>query len=426
MSREQILKLAEPIYASLVLFVLTVGPVVTLWRDAQRFVPVDAAQSATYVLAQIPALMLLSVRSLRLKRSVSLTLLFVLCAWTLLASIISPYSAFAIPSALKTLLATATGLYLAVSFSNTKQLVIVSASMQIGIVLSYISVMRIWTDSRLGNGQWSGIMINPNFLGPVAVTAVVANVGLMALCWKEVVPRWKLAVILGILGVTFFDVVVLVNTHSANPVLAASMSTVIVASSYIFINRKAQRVQSFALQMVAGVGLITASALALLVYVFNGLVNGPVLPVNVLQSRIYAWQHAWQGGLERPFFGWGDGVAWGDPLFRRLDGWWTVELLAHSHSGYLETLLDSGVLALLLLIAYLVFGCLEATKRGLSDSHSLIIFTFVFLYIYLSIFEPFLVTNYFTWTILVMFLAGRVTHMIGPRTHWSSLVQDRS
>jgi O-antigen ligase len=269
-------------------------------------------------------------------------------------------------------------------------------------------------------------MINPNFLGPVAVTAVVANVGLMALCWREVMPRWKLAVILGILGVTFFDVVVLVNTHSANPVLAASMSTVIVASSYIFINRKAQKVQSFALQMVAGVGLIAASTLALLIYVFNGLINGPVLPVTALQSRINAWQYAWQGGLERPFFGWGDGVAWGDPLFRRMDLYWTVELLAHSHSGYLETLLDSGVLALLLLIAYLVFGCFEATKRGLSDSHSLIIFTFVFFYIYLSLFEPFLVTNYFTWTILVMFLAGPVTHMIGPRTHSSSLVQDRS
>ena len=94
----------------------------------------------------------------------------------------------------------------------------------------------------------------------------------------------------------------------------------------------------------------------IVLYRFSSIVNGTLLPKSVLQERVFAWDFSWTGFLERPWLGWGQGVAWSNFLFRRLDLYWTVENIGHSHSAYFEVLLSGGILAGLLLCAYLVVG----------------------------------------------------------------------
>jgi O-antigen ligase len=140
-------------------------------------------------------------------------------------------------------------------------------------------------------------------------------------------------------------------------------------------------------------------------YMFSSIVSGKLLPKSVLQERIFAWDFSWTGFLERPWLGWGSGVAWSNPVFRRLDLNWTVEKIGHSHSAYLEVLLSGGIIAGILLGAYLfaaLFRLANLSDPQLTDVMRIAV---VFFCLIAALFEPFIVTNYFLWPILVMVLA---------------------
>jgi O-antigen ligase len=140
-------------------------------------------------------------------------------------------------------------------------------------------------------------------------------------------------------------------------------------------------------------------------YKFSSLVNGKLLPKSVLQARVFAWDFSWTGFLERPWFGWGQGVAWSNFLFRRLDLYWTVENVGHSHSAYFDVLLSGGILAGLLFCAYLVFALYRMRNLEHPQQTDVVRLCLIFFCLSAALFEPLLVTNYFLWPILVMALA---------------------
>jgi O-antigen ligase len=140
-------------------------------------------------------------------------------------------------------------------------------------------------------------------------------------------------------------------------------------------------------------------------YKFNSLVNGKLLPKSVLQDRIFAWDFSWTGFLERPWTGWGQGVSWSNQIFRRLDLYWTVENIGHSHSAYFDILLSGGIVAGLLFSAYLGAGLFRLVKLSHPQQSDVIRLALVFFCLSAALFEPFIVTNYFLWPILVMAIA---------------------
>lgn len=395
----------EICYASLALLTLTVGPVQAIWRDAQQYVPVNASHLATFVLMQMPAIALLSARSRLLDRNVSLLILIALISWNVFTASVSPHSAFAIVNALNTLLATSTGLYLAVSFSTRSRLIVTFLAMQLGVGISIIAVLGSWSDSRLGNGQWNGILINPNLLGPAAIIASLAGSWLLFLLWDELEGPSRLLASTVLSFFLFVNSIVVLNTSPVNALFAVAVSLAVVGTALMLRRRDERMRKTSSVGYLPQLALLVASFIALSVYLFHGLISGRLLPTSVLQSRIDVWSFSWHGALERPLFGWGQGVAWIDQDFRRLDGFWTVKLLAHSHSAFFETLLSSGFAGLILLVSYLAVGSIQRAKGVLPFRELVITFFFISFCICISIFEPFLATGLFTWTLLVMSLS---------------------
>ena len=115
----------EVAYAATVLFVLSIGPIYTLWRNAQlnnSALPIDAAHLASFVVVQLPALFLLGRRlTFRLTfKSPEIYVLF-LSGWLIVASVFSDTGAYAIGNAVNVALCISTGLYLAIPFQESNR-----------------------------------------------------------------------------------------------------------------------------------------------------------------------------------------------------------------------------------------------------------------------------------------------------------------
>ena len=109
--------------------------------------------------------------------------------------------------------------------------------------------------------------------------------------------------------------------------------------------------------------------------------------------------------MDRPLLGWGQGVAWSNQIFRHLNMYWTVENIGHSHSAYFDMLLSGGVLAGVLFCAYLITGLYRLMKLKNPQQSDVVRLSLIFFCLSAALFEPFIVTNYFLWPILVMALA---------------------
>ena len=120
--------------------------------------------------------------------------------------------------------------------------------------------------------------------------------------------------------------------------------------------------------------------------------------------RIFAWDHSWAGFIERPWLGWGQGVAWSNPIFRRLDLYWTVENIGHSHSAYLDVLLSGGVIAGVLAGTYILLAMSRLAVTTHPRFENMCQLTTAMFCLVAAIFEPFIFSNYFLWPILIMAL----------------------
>lgn len=400
---------AEIAYASLALLALTVGPVFTLWRDAQLnnpALPIDSAHLATFVVVQLPALFLLG-RRISIARGwvTAEWYLAALCIWLLITATLSDVGSYAVGNAVKVILAACTGLYLASSFSRQQQLLIVSVATHIGVFISRLAVARGWLDSLYESQEWSGIYVNPNLLGPVAAMACLSLLYLAAERFRDVPREWRVAFGVLIVDLVIFDLAVLVHTKAFTSVLSLVVALVVWISIFFAIRinaiEQSQKILTWAVRAFT-TALIAAMVL---LYKFSSLVNGKLIPRSVLQERIFAWDFSWTGFLARPWLGWGQGVAWSNQIFRRLDLYWTVSNIGHSHSAYFDVLLGGGLFAGLMLFAYLVVALIRMCKGGKPSQVDTFRVGLAFFCLSAALFEPFIVTNYFLWPILVMALA---------------------
>ena len=399
----------EIAYGALALLALTVGPIFTLWRNAQlnnSALPIEAAHLSTFVVVQLPALFLLGRRAnpLLLWKSAE-SCLVALVGWILITSVMSDFGTYAIGNAVKGALCVTTGLYFATSFSRHQQLIIVSVATHVGVLVSRFAIARKWPESIYERQEWSGIYVNPNLLGPVAAVACISLLFVVAPVYRKVPRQWRFAVGVVVVDIAVFDLIVLFQTKAFTSILSTIVVFMIGASAFgvnQVIARDAHKQWWRNSVAVLSGGLVVSMVV---LYKFSSLVNGKLLPKSVLQERIFAWDFSWTGFLERPLFGWGSGVAWSNQIFRRLDLYWTVENIGHSHSAYFDVLLSGGLLAGLLFCAYLVFALYRMMNLVHPQQTDVVRLGLVFFCLSAALFEPFLVTNYFLWPILVMALA---------------------
>ena len=399
----------EIAYGALALLALTVGPIFTLWRNAQlnnSALPIEAAHLSTFVVVQLPALFLLGRRAnpLLLWKSAE-SCLVALVGWILITSVMSDFGTYAIGNAVKGALCVTTGLYFATSFSRHQQLIIVSVATHVGVLVSRFAIARKWPESIYERQEWSGIYVNPNLLGPVAAVACISLLFVVAPVYRKVPRQWRFVVGVVVVDIAVFDLIVLFQTKAFTSILSTIVVFMIGASAFgvnQVIARDAHKQWWRNSVAVLSGGLVVSMVV---LYKFSSLVNGKLLPKSVLQERIFAWDFSWTGFLERPLFGWGSGVAWSNQIFRRLDLYWTVENIGHSHSAYFDVLLSGGLLAGLLFCAYLVFALYRMMNLVHPQQTDVVRLGLVFFCLSAALFEPFLVTNYFLWPILVMALA---------------------
>ena len=399
----------EIAYGALALLALTVGPIFTLWRNAQlnnAALPIEAAHLSTFVIVQLPALYLLGRRtnaSLSWKSAESLLALLV--GWILITSVMSDFGAYAIGNGIKVALGVTTGLYLATSFTRHQQVIIIALATHVGVLVSRFAIARNWPESIYELREWSGIYVNPNLLGPVAAVAAISLLFSIVPVYKQIPRQWRFAVGVVVADVAIFDLIVLFHTKAFTSVLSTCVVVAIGSMAYLMNrviphdDRKQWWRNSVA---VLSGGLVVSMVL---LYKFSSIVNGRLLPKSVLQERIFAWDFSWTGFLERPWFGWGSGVAWSNQIFRRLDLYWTVQNIGHSHSAYFDVLLSGGILAGVLFCAYLISGLhrlATLTNPGQGDVARIAL---IFFCLSAALFEPFIVTNYFLWPILIMAIA---------------------
>ena len=399
----------EITYGALTLLALTIGPIFTLWRNAQlnnSALPIEAAHLSTFVVVQLPALFLLGRRAnpLLLWKSAE-SCLVALVGWILITSVMSDFGTYAIGNAVKGALCVTTGLYFATSFSRHQQLIIVSVATHVGVLVSRFAIARNWPESIYERQEWSGMYVNPNLLGPVAAVACISLLFVVAPVYRKVPRQWRFAVGVVVVDIAVFDLIVLFRTKAFTSILSTIVVFMIGASAFgvnQVIARDAHKQWWRNSVAVLSGGLVVSMVV---LYKFSSLVNGKLLPKSVLQERIFAWDFSWTGFLERPLFGWGSGVAWSNQIFRRLDLYWTVENIGHSHSAYFDVLLSGGLLAGLLFCAYLVFALYRMMNLVHPQQTDVVRLGLVFFCLSAALFEPFLVTNYFLWPILVMALA---------------------
>ena len=399
----------EIVYGATALLFLTIGPVFTLWRNAQlnnALLPIEAAHLSTFVVIQLPALFLLGRRAnpVLLWKSAE-SFLVALVAWMLFASAMSDFGAYAIGNAVKVALCVTTGLYLASSFTRNQQMIIVALATQVGVLISRFAIARNWPESTYELREWSGIYVNPNLLGPVAAVACISSLFAVIPHFARIPRQWRIAAGVVVADIALFNLIVLYHTRAFTSIFSTAVVFAILITTYGINQALSRDKRKFWWRN--SVAVLTGGLITLLVvfYKFSSIVSGKLLPKSVLQERIFAWDFSWTGFLERPWLGWGSGVAWSNPVFRRLDLNWTVEKIGHSHSAYLEVLLSGGIIAGILLGAYLfaaLFRLANLSDPQLTDVMRIAV---VFFCLIAALFEPFIVTNYFLWPILVMVLA---------------------
>ena len=399
----------EITYGALTLLALTIGPIFTLWRNAQlnnSALPIEAAHLSTFVVVQLPALFLLGRRAnpLLLWKSAE-SFLVALVGWILITSAMSDFGAYAIGNAVKGALCVTTGLYLATSFTRHQQVIIVSLATHVGVLVSRFAIARNWPESIYERREWSGIYVNPNLLGPVAAVACISLLFVVAPLYRKIPRQWRFAVAVVVADIAVFDLIVLFHTKAFTSILSTIVVFTIGASAFgvnqVIASDARKQWWRSSVAVLSG-GLVVSMVV---LYKFSSLVNGTLLPKSALQERIFAWDFSWTGFLERPVFGWGSGVAWSNQIFRRLDLYWTVENIGHSHSAYFDVLLSGGILAGILFSAYLVSALYRMRNQEHPQQTDVVRLGLVFFCLSAALFEPFLVTNYFLWPILVMALA---------------------
>ena len=414
-----ILRWTEYAYAAALIFVLTQGPVLSMWfaSEQENVRPALAPQLATYFLFQIPALVFVSRQKFTLRDARGpLGLLVFFCIWltaTTLWATNGQHSAVESVSLLTTFVC---GVYFAKRFTLKEKLAVIVVAMQPGLLLSRYAIANNWNMSQSGEGFWVGIYFNRNSLAPVAMVSIISAIALLYVVFFNKDDKLRIYKLCVLVNVVLFGIVVAVRTHSNTPFggLVAFIAVFVfwqaVRNSPLKKNlSEAKQINKVYVLFIALVVMCSWFAIQFQSKVLQAF--GETVTFN---GRSEIWKYSWNGFLERPLLGWGWLSAWRSWAFMRMDLWWTVEGVSWSHNAYLDLLLGGGVLAALLFAAAVLWGVYRLVPTDTENPIGSWPIAFVFFYLAVCTQESFIIGNHFLWMLFVALLTSTATTATQP------------
>jgi O-antigen ligase len=409
-----ILRWTEYAYAAALIFVLTQGPVLSMWfaSEQENARQALAPQLATYFVFQIPALVLVSRQKFTMRDARGpLGLLAIFCVWlvaTTLWATNGQHSAVESVSLLTTFIC---GVYFAKRFTLTEKLAVIVVAMQPGLLLSRYAIANDWNMSQSGEGFWVGIYFNRNSLAPVAMVSVVSALALLYGVFINRDDKLRIYKLCVLANVVLFGLVVAVRTQSNTP-FGGLVTFVAVLSFWEVARRSPLRKYLSDTRQTNKVyaGFIALAALCSWFAIqFQSKVLQAFGETVTFNGRSEIWKYSWNGFLERPLLGWGWLSAWRSWAFMRMDLWWTVEGVSWSHNAYLDLLLGGGVLAVLLFAAAVLWGIYRLIPSNRGNATQSWPIAFIFFYLAMCTQESFIIGNHFLWMLFVAVLTSGTT-----------------
>jgi O-antigen ligase len=405
-----LLKVSENVYAVLLLFALTQGPVLSIWfRGAATYgINVDTAVFASYVGIQIPGVLILTRMRLPFRRPTRSLILFGLALTWITGSVLWATAAFhSLPEVISLILTVLVALYLIERFSITRLLIVALIAMQLGILSSIVAIYGGLSGSKGINGEWIGIYLNRNSFAPVAATGLLLACSLMYVVFDRTQAKKTTLSELTLLVIAILNVMVLLATESQTTLYA-----MLISFSVVLVSRILSKVFRSRGDKV-GVGLRTAflSAVSLLpwVHVFGIRQFETLMRHLDFNGREYIWNFNFDGFLRKPFIGWGWMSAWRSNEFLRIDQWWLTKGKIDgpwSHSSYFDILLGGGVVAALIFAVATVLLLRDHARMTLNKFNQISLWLAFFVLVS-STQESFMIGNHF---MMVLFLVG----LLGP------------
>jgi O-antigen ligase len=402
--------LIEDVYAVVVLFALTQGPVLFLWlRGAATYgINVQTTIFATYLAVQIPALFLLAYLRLPVMLVRGPLMLFGLMAlWLVVSAFWASASFHTVPEVVSLLVTLCTGFYFVFRFTLVRFLAVALVSMQVGLLCSTIAVFGGLSGSVGGSGEWIGIYFNRNSLAPIAATGCLLSTGLVCILADWSRPKRTLVIFGGLSVLFVLNGIVLLKTGSQTTAYALITGLIVALSCHLVLTLR--NVGHSSRRRVT-VSTIFVSVVSLIpwVHVLGIRQFGPMLKDIDFSGREFIWDFNFDGFLAKPIFGWGWMSAWQSNEFLRIDQWWITQGKIDgpwSHSSYFDVLLGGGIIAMLL-FASSVIWLLKDRLQLPQNNRAFVGVWLTFYVLFASTQESFVVGNHFMLVLLVVGLAG--------------------
>ena len=406
-----ILRWTEYAYVATLIFVLTQGPVLSMWfaSEQENAQPALAPRFATYFLFQIPALVFVSRQKFTFRDARGpLGLLAIFCIWLTATTLWATNGQHSVVESVSLITTFLCGVYFAKRFTLKEKLAVIVVAMQPGLLLSRYAIANNWNMSQSAEGFWVGIYFNRNSLAPVAMVSVISALAMLYVTYFNKVDKLRIYKLCVLVNVVLFGFVIAVRTHSNTPFggLVAFIAVFLFwqavrnspFSRYLNETKQKNKVYSgfIAISILCSWLAIRFQSKVLQVFGETGTFNG----------RSEIWKYSWNGFLERPLLGWGWLSAWRSWAFMRMDLWWTVEGVSWSHNAYLDLLLGGGVLAVLLFAAAVLWGVYRLVPSHNGDATQSWPIAFIFFYLAMCTQESFIIGNHFLWMLFVAILTS--------------------
>lgn len=266
-----------------------------------------------------------------------------------------------------------TAFYLAAFFDLDEIMKIISCSIAIAVLSSFILVFAFpldaihqpspWQIEDI-TGAWKGAFSHKNVLGHVMSVGVIVELYILTATRSR--PFWHLLVLCGCLTLIFF-------ARSGTAILLTALY--VIGAMLFVILQRAREYFGVVLVMLATI----ATTVTVIYLAYPNLVFAALGSDATLTGRTELWALVLNLIAERPTLGWGYSAMWlqNDSLtasISRTVGW----AVPSAHNAFLEVALELGLLGLVVVIAFVTLSFWRATRCLLADRYKYGMFSLVF------------------------------------------------
>lgn len=342
-----------------------------------------------------------------LKRQVFLVLFVVFGVVSLAWSVLINASIFELSFLM---VATAYGVYFAVRYSTEKFMAFLRYFGMAAIILSFILIFTLPSIAKLNNpiynGAWCGIFWHRNHLG--SIMAFLSALFLLK-AWMDRKKSVSLAV-----NIVFFllAAVLIAGSRSATGLLLFVFLNGLEVLLLVWLNFRSRLTKKHYFIILAAAVLIIALCLVNLDLIF-GLVGRN----TSLTGRVPLWEdlvtRVW---AQKPLLGYGYGAFWNQESARlslQARHRWAYPIL-FADNGYLDILLNTGLIGLLLFLGFFVTTGIRSTRVFIKNGTITSLFpllVFVYFLVANISYSFLLETEQFAWMLLVIAGVSTVKHL---------------